>query len=61
MFNSYFLFTGISAMKAGPDSALTMADKFIAHLAHTNLGTEKFRAIQLGFIEVRLQKEKELQ
>ncbi len=42
----------------GPDNALTMADKFIAHLAHTNIGTEKFRSIQLGFIEDYLIKEK---
>lgn len=36
-----------------PGSALHMADRFTNHLSHSNIGTEKFRALQLTAIENR--------
>ena len=37
-------FTGLSKMREA-DSSLGMTDKLTAHLAHTNIGSEKFRLI----------------
>lgn len=49
---NYCIFIGLKCSK-NIGSALYMAEKFVAHMSHTNLGVAKFRMLQISAIEAR--------